>query len=396
VEAERALRAAQERAEAAEAKERFLANMSHELRTPLNSVIGFAGLLGVSALDEAQAGYLSRISEAGQTLLTIINDLIDLSELDGGEVALEIAPFDPARLLHDALVAIEPATSAKGLTLELFASEDLDVRLLGDARRIGAVVSQYLSNAVKYTDQGRVTVALAGGIQGEDAFAFEVSVSDTGPGVDAGMQSHLFSRFTQGDDSTRKRVGGAGVGLAICKELISLMGGEVGVESEPGRGARFWFRLALPVAPGQAGQRAGEDRPLTVLYADDHEANRVLVQRLLESQGHRCDVVNDGAEAVVAVRTGIYDLVLMDIQMPVQDGVSATIDIRAGEGPSAAVPIIALTANTLAEQKQSYAAAGLNDCIAKPVRVDELFERLAFWAAKPAAADSETGSLIAV
>ena len=387
VEAERALRAAQERAEVAEAKERFLANMSHELRTPLNSVIGFAGLLGVSGLNETQAGYLSRITEAGGALLAIINDLIDLSELDGGELALETAPFDPVRLLHDALLAIEPAASAKGLALELNAPEDLDLRLLGDARRIGAVVSQYLTNAVKYTDQGSIAVTLAGDVVGEDAFAFEVQVSDTGQGVDPGMRGRLFRRFTQGDDSTRKRVGGAGVGLAICKEIVSLMGGEVGAESEPGQGARFWFRLTLPVDAGHAAQGARDDRLLSVLYADDHESNRVLVQTLLQSQGHRCEVVNDGAEAVIAAQAGVYDLVLMDIQMPVQDGVSAAIAIRAGDGPNAAAPIIALTANTLVEQREGYTAAGLDDCIAKPVKMDELFEKVAFWAAQVQAAE---------
>jgi signal transduction histidine kinase/ActR/RegA family two-component response regulator len=383
VEAERALRTAEERAEVAEAKERFLANMSHELRTPLNSVIGFAGLLAASDLNAVQAGYLARISETGANLLNIINDLIDLSELDGGNVTLEPAPFDPVALAHDALVAIAPAAQAKGLALALDVPEDLDLVLLGDARRITTVVSQYLTNAVKFTEGGQISVRLAVQAAAEDEVALEVSVIDTGPGIDAAVRPRLFRRFAQGDDSTRKRVGGAGVGLAICKAVINLMGGEVGVDSQPGQGARFWFRLTLPVKTQSADDGAtAEDRPLTVLYADDHENNRVLVQAMLESQGHRCDTVNNGAEAVIAARTGAYDLVLMDIQMPVQDGVSATIDIRAGQGPEAARPIIALTANTLAEQREAYAAAGLNDCIAKPVKMAELFEKVSYWAAQ--------------
>jgi signal transduction histidine kinase/ActR/RegA family two-component response regulator len=383
VEAERALRTAEERAEVAEAKERFLTKMSHDLRTPLNSVIGFAGLLAAGDLDEIQAGYLARISDAGATLLTIVNDLIDLSELEGGEVTLEPAPFDPITLVEDALVAIAPAARAKGLALALDVPEDLDLMLRGDARRIATVVSQYLSNAVKFTAAGQVSVRLATQAPAEGEIVLEVSVTDTGPGIDPAEQPRLFRRFAQSEQINHPRVGGAGVGLAISKALIGLMGGEVGVDSQPGQGSRFWFRLTLPVEAHPANDGAPDkDRPLTVLYADDHESNRVLVKALLESQGHCCDTVNDGAEAVIAARTGAYDLVLMDIQMPVQDGIGATIEIRAGQGREASLPIIALTANTLDEQRETYFAAGLDDCLAKPVRVAELFEKVTYWAAQ--------------
>jgi len=387
IEAERALAAAHERAEVAEAKQRFLANISHELRTPLNAVTGFAGLLAATDLDDTQARRVAHIAEAGQQLTRIVNDVIDLAELDGAEVRLEVAPFDPATLVEDALETVRLAAEAKGLALGLELPPTLPGLLLGDAGRLGKVLAHLLDNAVKFTERGGVTLRLESrdiGVRCE----LTLLVTDTGPGLDDEAQTRLFRRFSQGDDSVRKSVGGGGLGLAVARELMTLMGGEVGVQSTPGRGARFWLRLSLEhsAIADQSAQAAistseGQGGVFNVLYADDNATNRALVQAILQSQGHRCDLVCDGAEAVAAVRDGGYDLVLMDIQMPIMDGVSAAREIRRLALPHGAVPILALTANTLTDQLDDYAAAGMADCIAKPVNMAELIAKTAQWAA---------------
>jgi len=389
VEAERALAAADERAEVAEAKRRFLANISHELRTPLTAVTGFAALLSQTSLDTAQADHLARIGEAGERLTLILNDIIDLAELDGGEMRLAAAPFEPQALANAALDRIRASAADKGLAVTLALPTPAPRPVVGDADLIGKVLAQLLGNAVKFTQRGGVTLRLD--VAEDDAAkdgagsVLTFSVIDTGPGLDAATQGRLFRRFTQGDDGVSKRVAGGGIGLAICRELADLMDGDVGVESTPGEGSRFWFRVRLaPAEQDAAGEAqdddAGDGEPLTVLYADDHESNRTLVKAILESQGVRCDLACDGAEAVAAVRGGAYDLVLMDIQMPVLDGVSAARQIRALPGPQAAVPIVALTANTLSEQRETYAAAGMADCVAKPVNMAELIAKTAYWA----------------
>jgi len=400
VEAEQNLRSAQERAELAEAKQRFLANISHELRTPLNSVIGFAGLLEASNLDAAQSGHLRRISQSGEALLKVINDIIDLAEIDGGTISLELAPFDIGELCHQALKGVQADAAAKDLALTLDLRGAARDTLVGDARKFSTVISSFLTNAVKFTDQGEVVLSVSTlEIDGREV-RLEIAVADTGPGLDLASRDRLFRRFSQGDDSIRKRVSGAGLGLAIAKELVTLMGGEIGVDSAPGLGARFWVQVTLPFAEAlepaveETAEEAEEDRPLVILYADDHENNRVLVQALLESQGHRCDTVDDGAQAVLAVRDCAYDLVLMDIQMPVLDGVGATLEIRAAEGAGRRLPIVALTANTLSEQREAYAAAGLDDCIAKPVNVAELFAKVGQWAC-PAPIEASVAQLSA-
>jgi signal transduction histidine kinase len=383
VEAERALHDARRRADVAEAKERFLSNVSHELRTPLNAVIGFSDLLLNDGLDPRQVRSLDRIREAGRTLMAVVNNLIDLSELDGGRVTLEPSPFDIGQCLMAALMAVEPAASAKGLELSLEAPEGLDDLLVGDSRRIGVIVGHFLSNAVKFTPSGEVALALAASPAQGNGVSLEISVRDTGPGLAPAAVARLFERFGPGDDTTRKTVAGAGMGLAICKELAALMGGTVGAELAPGGGARFWLRIDLPFALGAEQARTGEDgRALSVLYADDHDSNRLLVKSLLESLGHSCDTAVDGAEAVRSALTGDYDIILMDIQMPVQDGVGATRAIRASGGAMARAPILAVTANTLSEQRAAYAAAGMNDCIAKPVDPQELLSKLSQWAGR--------------
>ncbi len=381
VEAERALAAAQERVEVATAKQRFLANMSHELRTPLNSVLGFAQVLGFAGLTETQSGHVEHIRRSGEGLLAIINDLIALAEIDAGDVILAEDPFELESLICGAVAAARPAADEKGLALTHALDPNAPEWLIGDAARLKKVIGHFLANAVKFTPQGAVTLA-AQALPGQDAATalLEITVTDTGPGIAPELAPRLFQRFSLADDSARKAHGGSGLGLAISRELAALMGGEVGVESPEAGGARFWLRVPLPVdGAADTPTEAFEARPLTVLYADDHEANRLLVQTLLATQGHVCDLAEDGAQALEAARGGAYDLILMDIQMPVMDGVRAAREIRALPGKAGATPILALTANTLDEQLEAYAAAGMNDCIPKPVDMLELITKVAAW-----------------
>ena len=374
------------RAETAEARQRFLAGRGHELRTPLTSVLGFAGLLGATALDSTQAAYAARIAEAGRTLKQMIDDGVDLAELDGGAVVQRPAPFEPATLLREVIAQFEPAAAAKGLSLRLDVAPDTPPRAEGDARMIGRIVGHYLANAIKVSPWGEIVVSLSSPWRSGDIVDFEIGVADQGPGPDALAKA--------GDSGPLSPADGAR-GLSIARALAAAIGAEVGVESGSGRGARVWLQIELPLAaPARpAGEPSeGQARPLRVLYADDDESNRILVQTLLTGLGHACAVVGDGAEAVEAVAGGGYDLVLMDIDMPGMDGVAAAREIRKFGGLAGAIPIVALTANTLSEHVAAYAAAGMNDCLAKPVSLPELAGKMALWTGAPATAQARSAA----
>ena len=374
IEAERAAAEAESRAEVATAKSLFLANMSHELRTPLQAVLGFAGLLRAGPLSERQADQADRILDAGKALLGAVNDMILLSELDRGEVTLKSERVEPARAARDAVERLADAAAVKGLTLSVEAADALPA-VVADGEKLGLILHHYLSNAVKFTPAGGATVSATVVADGDGGARLELAVTDTGPGVDPAAVEPLFDRFVQGDMGRTKRVGGGGLGLAVCRSLAELMGGEAGVDSTPGQGARFWLRVTLPLAEPEAGEEAAGGG-LNILYADDHEANRMLVQAMLATQGHRCVTVDDGAEAVAAASPGGWDLILMDIQMPGMDGVEATRRIRLADRTT---PIVALTANTLGEQVATYRAVGMDDYIAKPVGMVELLTKAAQW-----------------
>ncbi|MBS0295519.1 MAG: response regulator [Proteobacteria bacterium] len=385
IEAEQALRAAHERAEVAEAKQRFLANMSHELRTPLNTVLGFSRLLETGGLEPEQAGHARRITEAGEGLLAAVNDVILLSELDTGEWVASPSPFDPIALLEEALLGVEASAAAKGLALEL-ACDTAPPGLVGDKELLKAAVDHLVGNAVKFTEAGQVCATLGWEADG-DAVALSIRIDDTGPGMDDAACAQLFRPLTQGDDGLRKRIGGGGLGLAVVKAAVAHLNGAIEVKTAPGEGTSFTLRLSLPRAAvatdvAKARSEPEENRgAISVLYADDHQNNRLLVQAILTSQGVLCETVCDGAEAVQAVRERQYDVVLMDIHMPVLDGVGATREIRGLQGAQADIPILALTANTLSEHRRIYAEAGLDGCIGKPFSPPALIEQVRTWAA---------------
>jgi signal transduction histidine kinase/CheY-like chemotaxis protein len=387
VEAQAALADARERAEAAAAaRQAFLANMSHELRTPLTSILGFADLLADSSLDDGQRRHLARIRDAGSMLLGTLNAVLDFSKLEAGGVDLERKPFDLPDFAVRTAGMFEAAALAKGLDLSVRIDPDCPQWLEGDRERLRHVLVNFVGNAIKFTKTGAVSLAVErrpGAAPGAERL--ELSVSDTGVGVPAAMLDQVFDRFAQAGPDVSRRYGGTGLGLAISKEIVELMGGRIGVDSVSGHGARFWCVLDLPVAapPVATPEEAAPtpERPLKLLVADDNDANRELIGTLVRAMGHEAEAVADGVAAIAAARTGLYDLILMDIHMPVMDGLAATRAIRDLEGDAASTPIVALTANILPEQIAAYRASGMDDHVGKPIDPRELLSKITSWGA---------------
>lgn len=387
---EEALLVARREAEAAaRAKTEFLATVSHELRTPLNAVIGFADLLLTADLPESERRrYIRLQAEAGRTLLAVINDVLDFAKVDAGHLQLEEIPTDTVGMLQTCAELVRPMAQEKGLTLRISLSAALPSWLMLDPTRVRQVVLNLLNNAVKFTQAG--TVSLAADTVGDEAGHWlRIAVEDTGIGIAPERQAQLFEPFHQADASTARRYGGTGLGLAICKRLVGLMGGRVGLASDAGRGSRFWIEIPLcPTeppshAPALPTPGAGEDgppaRPLHVLVAEDLPVNQLLVRAILERAGHRVDIAIDGSAAVEAVQRQIYDLVLMDVQMPGMDGLEATRVIRALPSAAGRIPIVALTANALPSEVERCRKSGMDDHIAKPIEASHLLAALARW-----------------
>ena len=385
--------AARDVAEAgAQAKSEFLANMSHELRTPLTSVIGFSGLLqGSGNLPEAERKYADRIATASEALLSVINDILDYSKLEADAVDLDPQAFDPRSMVFGAVNIVESQCEAKGLTLETVIDADLPAALMGDEGRLRQVALNFLSNAVKFTTAGSVRLEVAA--VGD---RLRLAVSDSGIGISPDKVDALFDRFTQADATTTRLYGGTGLGLAISRRLVEMMGGEIGADSEPGKGSTFWFEVPLLAAEAgaettDAGDLAGVEG-MKILMADDAAPNRELVTAILGGLGLALDTVCNGAEAVEAARTGAYDLILMDVHMPVMDGLDATRAIRALGGVVGGTPIIALTANVQPEQVTRCREAGMDGHVGKPIQVSELLAALATASAPTHEGEAAAGS----
>lgn len=382
---EEALTEARDRAEeGGRAKSEFLANMSHELRTPLTSVIGFSGLLQKSqSLGPDERRYADRIATASEALLGVINDILDYSKLEADKVEMEPQPLDPRALATGAAVLVEAQCVAAGLDLSVEVDPAVPAGLMGDPVRLRQVLLNFLSNAVKFTKDGGIRVDLGGERMADGRWMLKVAVSDSGIGIPQDKLAEMFDRFTQADASTTRVYGGTGLGLAISRRLVEMMGGEIGVESRQGEGSTFWFTAPLAEAEAAEAPLAAADEGVMqqarILVADDAPANRELVTALLGGMGLAVEAVCDGSEAVEAARDGAYDLILMDVHMPVMDGLAATREIRSLDGPAARTPIVALTANVGAEQVQKCLEAGMDGHLSKPIRIPDLVAALTLW-----------------
>ncbi|HEY2661244.1 MAG TPA: PAS domain S-box protein [Caulobacteraceae bacterium] len=370
---------------AAVAKSDFLANMSHEIRTPLTAIIGFSGLLeDAKDLSDRTRLYVQRIVTGGQTLLTVVNDILDFSKLEAGQVELDPRPFDPAVFAEGALALVAAQAASKGLEVRLHLENELPASVEADSTRLRQVLLNLLTNAIKFTDKGSVTLAAC---YQADTGQLGFAVSDTGSGIPADKRDRLFERFSQVDGSVSRRHGGTGLGLAICKSLVELMGGDIAVESVEHAGSTFSFTVPAPSAPLPSPQEraapATADTASTptarILVVDDVAENRELSRALLEALGHEVEEVCGGAEAIAEAMASHYDLILMDLQMPGMDGMTATRAIRQTAALNAATPIVALSANVLADQVAQCHAAGMNDHIAKPIRLEELVAKVTRW-----------------
>jgi signal transduction histidine kinase len=384
---------ARDAAEAANVlKSHFLANMSHEIRTPLNGVLAMAQIMALGELSAVQRERLEVVHQSGEALLAVLNDVLDLSKIEAGKMELEPVEFELADLARDAEAAYGEVARRRGLELVVELRAPEGDRRRGDVGRLRQIASNLLSNAVKFTERGVVRLTLqieplaAGG--GE---ALRLTVQDTGIGIPADKLPILFQKFTQVDSSTTRRFGGTGLGLAICRELAELMGGRMWVDSREGEGSTFHLLAPLPrasarpayAAPAPAPLSLGGPRAPRVLAAEDNPANQLVLRTIMQTFGAQLTLVADGRAAVEAWRGGAFDLVLMDIQMPVMDGVAATLAIREAEAEAEAqgygaprTPIVALSANAMTHQVKAYLAAGMDMHLAKPLDIAKLLDLL--------------------
>ncbi len=379
-----ALKIAKEAAEAGSlAKSQFLATMSHEIRTPMNGIIGMTELLRDTAMSSDQTECVETIKSCAEGLLEIISDILDLSKIEAGRMEVERRAFNLEKLIHDTLKPFRVSAKQKGLELMVRVDQQVGAFRVGDELRIRQLLLNLLSNALKFTEKGHVSLYVRLIDEAESLVRF--SVIDTGRGISKEKQASIFEAFIQADQSTTRQFGGTGLGLTICKKLVELLGGQIGVTGDLNAGSHFYFDLPLPraqehhaVLPKHA--RRALSRPLHVLVADDNAVNRRIVQRFLSKAGHETTLVENGLEAVEATRRTAFDMILMDLQMPLMDGYEATAKIRATEQEGQRLPIVALTANAMHGDAEISLAAGMDAHLTKPITKNALLSAIERYA----------------
>lgn len=369
------------------AKSSFLAMMSHEIRTPLNAIIGFTGLLLDGPLAEETRHYVELVRGSGESLLHLLNDFLDFSKIESGRLELEPVEFDLAIEAEQVVALVRPSAEQKGLKLESFIKAS--GRMRGDAARLRQILLNLLSNAIKFTESGTVTLRCEEVSCDNNSMNISFHVVDSGIGIDPAIHQQLFQPFVQAEVSTTRRFGGTGLGLAICRRLAEAMGGTLGVRSEPGRGSEFWVKLPFERL-SEAAMAATHDEPTEaprhdyrcigrVLVVEDNPTSQMLVVEILKRLGCNVEAVSNGQEAVAAYQQVPYDLILMDCDMPVMDGFEATRIIRTQEPRDRHVPIIALTAQALQGEAERCLAAGMDDFMSKPLRLNQLRKLVSTW-----------------
>lgn len=375
-------------AQASEAKTRFLANVSHEIRTPLNGILGMACELSEFRLGREQMDCVDVIRQSGEVLLHTLNDILDLSKIEAGAMAIETRPFNLRETVTSAHALYQAAARDKGFRFEMAFAPGVPEHVEGDSVRLRQVLHNLISNAIKFTAEGGVRVSVT---PCPETGRIRLSVLDSGPGIAADTRNNIFRPFTQADASITRKHGGTGLGLAISSQLVSAMGGRLELTSQPGQGAEFWFELDLPEAAAEARPEVGAVKTsgcsldgLRVLVVDDNSTNRLILKRFLKGALGGIEEASDGACAVDFAERTRFDVILMDIQMPVLDGIGATRRIRALEIERNHPPchIIAVTANVMEHQKQEYLDQGMDDVIGKPVSKKDLFARLSLVGAR--------------
>ncbi len=362
------------------AKSQFLANMSHEIRTPLNGVLAMAEVMDRGDLAPAQRDRLAVVRQSGEQLLSVLNDVLDLSKIEAGKLELEVHDFDLERVAQSVRDAFTVVATGKGLKLDVEVTAEAAGVWRGDGDRLRQIVNNLVSNALKFTSEGQVKARF----ELADAGGIRLSVSDTGIGIPADKMGALFEKFTQADSSTTRRYGGTGLGLAICRELAQLMSGSISVASEEGKGSTFYAELPLirggeaTIPEAAAPAEEIEGRSIRLLAAEDNPVNQKVLQAIVEPMDVDLHIVADGRAAVEAWRREAYDLILMDIQMPIMDGIAAAKAIRAAEVSEKRVrtPILALTANAMVHQIEEYLVAGMDGHVSKPIEIAKLYDAL--------------------